>query len=378
MSGSSERQRTYLFMAERLGHAPYALMRDLLAALDASDVTAWPEARWRERGLSDAQVARLTDPHALRGLDERLARMQREGIAAISCHDAVAAYSFNGADRLPPLLFVKGDLSRLVRPGLGVVGTRKPSAYGRMAAQSVAAEAVARGLAVISGAATGIDTAAHEGALKMSGLTVAVLGCGLFHVYPRSAGPLLERIAETGAVVSQFAPSVPPDRKTFPIRNEVIAVLSESVAVIEGAPGSGARYTADYARKLNRTLFALPGDITRPQAALPNRLIAEGARPILNPADVVDPLAAKASVQGELPLATAKKHRALTQPPTSGLSALAQTVLARIALGQCSADELLAAELAGPGEVNKALLDLELAGFIRLEPGRRYLLVAGL
>lgn len=372
---SSDTQRARLFLAERLGQASYALLRRLLPVVESQDPCDLSADQWRELGLTETACARVLDPAGRRNLDERLRRMEREGIRVFSPSDGLPLHAFPTAERLPPLLFAKGDPARLRRPGLGVVGTRKPSAYARQITGRVALEAALRSVAVISGAALGIDTEAHEGALAAGGMTVAVLGCGLFHCYPPRVGPLLERIAGTGAVLSQFAPMVPPDRKTFPIRNEVIAALSEAVAVMEGAADSGARHTAEYARALSVPLFALPGEITRPQAHLPNRLIAEGARPILRPADPVDPLSAKASVQEEFVFGAGPD----TRPPareTGHLSEGARRVLEAISGGLESADELLSGGFGTPGDVNQALLDLELAGFVRQEAGRRYRLLA--
>ncbi len=358
------RERALLWLAESL--AP-AAQRRALAAIEEDGFFDRSSRDWIARGLTEKDARSLLDEKRRDGLEERFARMKAAGIGILTEIDAAFPYTLPAARHLPPILFWKGTPALWRKAGIAVVGTRKPSAYGREIARAIGQEAGLRGEIVVSGAATGIDTEAHEGALGAGGPTVAVLGCGLHHVYPPDAGPLLERIARQGAVVSQFPPDTRPLARHFPIRNAVIAALCRSVVIVEGASKSGSRYTADYARKMGVRLFAVPGEITRPQAALPNRLLAEGARAVLSPADPSDPLAAKEAIQADLPLGNSDKREEKRDLPE-----LHHRILEAVHTGNGLADDLAAMKLCGPAELNQALLELELSGRIRQEPGRRY------
>ncbi|RJO67709.1 MAG: DNA-protecting protein DprA [Myxococcales bacterium] len=375
---SEDRQLALLFLAERLGPAGQRLALGSLNDLRLFERNA---DEWRAVGLSEKDAARLADPEGRRGLEERLKRLAALGARIVHCGEASYPYTVSAADRLPPILFLRGQGAAWRREGVAVVGSRKPSGYGREVAQEIGREAAARGVPVISGAAEGIDTAAHLGALDARGTTVAVLGFGLFNAYPASSRELLERIAGQGALVSQFPPETPPDRPNFPIRNAVIAALAETVVVVEGVETSGAGYTADYARKFGRTLFAVPGDIGRPQSALPNRLLAEGAAAVTKPADPFDPLARAIGAKTRRPAAARPSPSgkpAETTPETiateelSGLSDLEHLLTDAISAGKQTVDELLAVSQGDIGQVNAALLALELKGVVRQEPGRRY------
>ena len=149
------------------------------------------------------------------------------------------------------------------------------------------------GLTVVSGLARGIDTAAHQGALAAQGRTVAVLGCGLSHIYPPENFALAERIAEgSGAVVSEFPMSVTPDRTTFPMRNRIISGCSLGLLVVEAGLKSGALISAGQAAEQGRTVFAVPGPIDRPSSQGTNRLIQQGAKLVMDSADILEEISA--------------------------------------------------------------------------------------
>jgi DNA processing protein len=176
----------------------------------------------------------------------------------------------------PPLaLFVRG---RPVHAGAGVaiVGARACSGLGRDVATELGRRVAGAGLPVVSGAARGIDTAAHEGALAAAGVTIAVLGGGIAPVPARSRS-LVDRVLQRGTVVSEYAPGVPPDGFRFPARNRIVAALSRALVVVEGGEHSGSLISAEHALELGRDVFAVPGAVTSPLSAAPHRLIREGA-----------------------------------------------------------------------------------------------------
>lgn len=254
----------------------------------------------------------------------------------------------------PPLgLFVRGSLPDL--PMVAVVGARRATPYGRQVSRVLGAELAGAGLAVVSGMARGVDAAAHEGTLEAGGPTVAVWGTGPDRVYPREHQNLAERIAASGALVTEFPPGTPPRRHHFPQRNRILAGLARAVVVVEAGTRSGALVTARLAVDEGREVLAVPGSIFSPLSAGPNALLRLGARPLLTTRDVLE----------ELGLEASDRPKGAAREQDSGLLAL-------LAPGEALAvDELAAsAEQTVPG-VLAELLELELEGRVeRLADGR--------
>ena len=180
---------------------------------------------------------------------------------------------------------------------LGIVGTRRPTAYGIAAAARLAKDLSMAGLAIVSGMARGIDTAAHRAALEVGleagGGTIAVFGCGVDEIYPSENRKLAEHIARDGLIVSEFPMATPPYPQNFPIRNRIIAGMSAGVLVVEGGEYSGSAITAKLAAEQNREVFAVPGNITSKMSWGPNLLIKQGAKLVQEWNDVVVELQAE-------------------------------------------------------------------------------------
>lgn len=187
----------------------------------------------------------------------------------------------------PAALFVQGALSLLSEPQIAVVGSRSASQEGLDTARAFSADLARKGLTITSGLALGVDGHAHDGALKAGGDTIAVLGSGLANLYPRRHKKLAARIAEQGALVSEFRPDAPPLAEHFPRRNRIISGLSSGVVVIEAAERSGSLITARYACEQGREVFALPGSIHQPNSRGGNHLIREGATLIQSSDDIL-------------------------------------------------------------------------------------------
>jgi DNA processing protein len=236
---------------------------------------------------------------------------------------------------------------------VAIVGARSCSAYGAQVAREVARQLAAAGVVVVSGLARGIDGEAHRGALDGSGLTVAVLGCGIDRDYPRSHADLARRIAEDGLVVSEYGPGVEPASWRFPARNRIVAGLSQATVVVEARERSGALITADFALELGRDVFAVPGEITAALSAGTNDLLRQGAAPLLFADDVLDALGLE---RAPPPL-----------PPS--LSPAAGAVLAAAHDGPRGADELARAAGIESAEAAAALVELELAGLLTASAG---------
>lgn len=250
----------------------------------------------------------------------------------------------------PGRLYLRGagDPEIVARPAVAVVGARSCSAYGAQVARELARRLAAAGVVVVSGLARGIDGEAHRGALEASGITVAVLGCGIDRDYPRSHADLARRIAGEGLLVSEYPPGVEPAPWRFPARNRIIAGLCLATVVVEARERSGALITADFALELGRDVFAVPGEITSSLSAGTNDLLRQGAAPLLSADDVLASLGLEA-------------------PPRGGakrLSPAAEALLAAARDGPGGADELARAAALGSAEAAAALVELELEGLL--------------
>jgi DNA processing protein len=296
---------------------PVAPRRALLHAhASPAAALAAGEAAWRQHGLRADQVQALQrpDPDVL-GRSRAWLRHPRH--ALLGWHDPDYPALLRRIASPPLALFVAGDPSLLWHPSVAVVGSRSPSAGGAENAFDFARAFAASGLAVGSGMAAGIDTAAHAGALSASGVTIAVLATGPDVAYPRANAALHARIAEHGAVVSEQIPGAGVRRDLFPRRNRIIAGLSLGTLVIEAPRPSGALITARLAADAGREVFALPGSIHNPLARGCHRLIRDGAALVESAQDVVDAI-------GPLAARLAEDLRGRLSAPSSGPGTVAR------------------------------------------------------
>lgn len=218
------------------------------------------------------------------------ARVERAGARFVTPADPEYDNRLNDLRDPPACLFLLGRPLGDLPERVAIVGSRKCSNLGRDVAQDLGRGLVASGLAVVSGAAHGIDAAAHRGALQAAGRTVAVLGSGIDVVYPASSRELLERIAESGTIASEYPPTTPAGPQHFPARNRIVVALARALVVVEGAAKSGSRISVDHALDLGREIFAVPGPVTSPLAETPLEMIREGATLIRGAGDLLDDL----------------------------------------------------------------------------------------
>jgi DNA processing protein len=188
----------------------------------------------------------------------------------------------------PTVLYILGDILERDRHAIGVIGTRKPSHYATDCAKKLSYQLAYAGVTVVSGLARGVDTAAHQAALAAKGRTIGVLGSGLLEFYPPENRTLAEKIATSGAVVTEFSMRVKADRQTFPMRNRIISGCSFGVLVVEAGANSGALISANQAGEQGRSIYAVPGRIDNPNAIGSNRLIQQGAKLVTSAADILD------------------------------------------------------------------------------------------
>ena len=268
----------------------------------------------------------------------------------------------------PPLaLYVQGTLEPRDRHAVALVGSRRCSHYGRGAADRLAYQLAKVGWTVVSGLARGIDGAAHEGALKGGGRTLAVLGGALDRLYPPEAGPLAERIAAQGAVISEFTLGREPDRTTFPYRNRVISGLSQGVVVVEADRQSGAMITAEQAGEQGRTVFAVPGRIDTPMSRGPHELLRSGARLVEDVKDIVDEFATLFPGAGR----AAAAEEPAPAPLPFDFTPTEQAVVAALVEGPLDVDTVARRAGLPAAGLSAMLIGLEMKRVVRMLPGRQ-------
>ncbi len=263
----------------------------------------------------------------------------------------------------PVVLYVWGELTPRDQEAVGIVGSRKTSTYGLECAKKLSYQLAYAGLTVVSGLARGIDTAAHQGALAAKGRTVAVLGSGLLNLYPPENRSLAERIATSGAVVTEFPMLVSPDTQTFPRRNRIVSGWSQSLLVIEAGLRSGALITAGQAADQGRSVYAVPGPIDRATSAGTNRLIQQGAKLVTSAADLLEDL--QIFSPGAAPLESAPAR-------TLDFDDNERAVYDSINDGETGIDAIATKSNLPAGVVSSTLLVLEMKRLVKRLPGQYF------
>lgn len=280
----------------------------------------------------------------------------------------------------PPVITVSGEPAVLDATCIAVVGARNASGNGRSFARVLARDLASEGMVVVSGLARGIDSAAHQGALEVGGLTVAVVAAGVDVAYPPENEALMGRVATSGAVVSERPLGAEPQARHFPKRNRLIAGLSVGIVVVEAAPQSGSLITARLAAEQGREVMAVPGSPLDPRHRGTNRLLRDGATLVESAADVLAALGPKVQraprpsprKQAPVPPAGATTRTpACQRTPKSGSSDLMQLVAERLSPEPLLVDDLIRQCGAPTADVHRTLLDLELDGRLERHPGGR-------
>jgi DNA processing protein len=316
-------------------------------------------------GLKEEEAQELSSPGLIEKASRVLARTDKKGYSVLTLEDEKYPESLREIFDPPFVLYCAGRPEVLKEPAVSVVGARNPTPYGRAVAEKLAQDLAALGLVVVSGMARGIDSIAHWGALE-EGKTVAVLGSGLENVYPKENRALFRKIAEGGAVVSEFPPDSPPLGFHFPLRNRIISGLSLAVVVVEASRKSGSLITARLALEQNREVTAVPGNVTSDLSQGSNWLIKTGAKLVETWEDVVE----------ELPyllrerFLSSKKEEKKSLPEMSPaekklFEGLKPDELIHI-------DELVERSDASVSEILTLLLNLELKGLVYQAPGKYF------
>lgn len=278
----------------------------------------------------------------------------------------------------PPVLYVKGDWQACFdQPSIGVVGSRSCSTYGENASEMLARDLASRGITITSGLARGIDTAAHRGAMRASGRTIAVMGTGLDAVYPRENNGLVREIlAKGGCLVTQFPLGTPPLKENFPYRNRIISGLSLGLLVVEASERSGSLITARLAVEQDREVMAVPGNITSGNSFGTNYLIKSGAKLVQQWQDIVAELPAEIAARILPPKTDDRKQREKAQNENyipQDLSPNETTVYKALSLDDAThIDTLVESCGLSFGDLNSALVSLDIRDLIRVLPGKCY------
>lgn len=335
----------------------------LLSRFDSPvDILAAPLAALRDvEGIPPSlarQIASCTTARAR----EFLAAVARSGQRLLVPSDPDFPASLRSIPDPPPLLFARGELDWLSRPAVAIIGSRQHSRYGEEVAAVLATVAAEAGAVVVSGMARGLDAIAHQAALDAGGGTIGVLGTGADIVYPARNRALFERVLSGGLLLTEFPPGERPAVGSFPRRNRIISGLAQWLVVVEAADASGTMITVGAALEQGREVLAVPGPITSPTSRGTNRLLRDGATPILTPDDL-------ATILGAAP-------RHATPPDVVSAPCTLSTEEARV-LGALTRDELhvdAVAMAAGLpiGSTLGVLLGLELGGLVEQLPGAMY------
>ena len=270
----------------------------------------------------------------------------------------------------PPLaLYIMGALQSRDAHAFAIVGTRRPTHYGREATERIASQLACAGYTVVSGLAEGIDTVAHRAALKLQGRTLAVLGGALDRLYPRTNAGLAGEIAENGAVMTEFPFGRQPDKTTFPMRNRIVSGLSLGVVVVEAGSRSGALITAGQALDQGRSVFAVPGRIDSYASQGCNALIRDGASLVRGVEDVLS--------EYEFLMKPSVGRNSEAARPRANLTDDEVRLAEILEEGEQDVDSLIRASGLAPSSVGSLLLSLEMKRVVRMLPGRIVELIGG-
>ena len=349
-------------MAERFG--------SLAAAFEASEsdlrtvVGIGPDRA--QQFWSDLQQARA---------DDELARAAKKGVKLVTWEDPGYPALLKQIADPPLVLYVAGSVEALDRPAVAIIGTRRPTVYGRDCARRFGYQLASSGYMVASGLALGIDAEAHTGAVQAKGVSVAVLGGALDRLFPKENAGLARAMIECGgAVVSEYPFGRQPDRQTFPMRNRIVSGLSRGVLVVEAPFNSGTMITVSQALDQNRSVMAVPGRIDSPASQGCHKLLREGARLATCADDVIEELqdlmAGMRQATKTRPAEPARSAQT-ERPPESVLTPEERAVLVQLGVDGVSVDEVVRASGLDAGKVNALLVGLQIKRHVRVLPGGR-------
>lgn len=306
--------------------------------------------------------------------EQEIKAIERAGFRIITMSDEAYPALLRQIPDPPPFFSCMGTIENTF-PCIAIVGSRRASSYGLHTAARLARELAAKGFQVVSGMARGIDTAAHKGALEARGRTIAVLGSGLARIYPPENRKLYHKIAETGAVISEFSVNSGPEARHFPIRNRLIAGMSTGTIVVEAASKSGSLITARLSAEYDREVFAVPGSVDSPKTDGTHALLRQGAKLVENCLDVIEELHHAVHE----PLFFSNKEEVLQNDSVPSLHATTRSanryehsLLKILSVEPMHIDIIIQRSGLDTGGISAALFDLELKGIVKQFPGKLF------
>ncbi len=311
-------------------------------------------------GLSQKIVENFLKVRFQVDLEKIMANIAIKGVKVITWEDPDYPRRLKEINQPPPVLFVNGSINVEDDWAVAVVGTRRVTPYGRQVAVEISKFLAQNGVTVVSGLARGVDAIAHQSALQAGGRSIAVLGSGVDVVYPPEHQRLAKEIAAQGALVSDYPMGTPPDGVNFPPRNRIISGLSLATVVVEAGETSGALITAEFAVDQGRDVFAVPGSILAPQSEGTNKLIEQGARPLLKMSEILEVL--------KLERIPEKQSQRKTNP----LNPIEKRILTHLTHEPVHVDELSSLSGLPINEVSATLTILELKGMVAQVGGMNY------
>jgi DNA processing protein len=343
-----------------IGRVRISQLKEYFGGLQA----AWkaPPGKLRQAGLDSRSIGALATLRPRTSLDAEMEKLERHKIKAFTCEDPLYPARLREIYDYPPVLYVRGNLPADDEPCLAIVGSRRPTIYGRQVTEEIAADLARSGIIIVSGLARGIDSVAHRAVLDAGGKTVAVFGSGLDIVYPGENAKLAQAIMERGALVSEHPLGIKPKAENFPLRNRIMSGLSLGVLVVEAGERSGALITAHQAAEQNREVFAIPGSILSPASQGTNRLIQEGAKLVRNYTDVLQ----------ELNLAIVVQQAEIKEFSPAG--EIESAILRQLSSEPNHIDEICRCSGLSMPEVSSTLAMLELNGIARQVGNMNYVL----
>ncbi len=321
----------------------------------------------RVHGISEKIAQGVANWRESVSIEDEFEEVAKAGLKIVTIMDDSYPANLKEIYDPPIVLYVRGELESQDKYSMALVGSRRATVYGREMAAKLAFQLAGNSFTVVSGLAHGIDTAAHRGALKARGRTIAVTGSGFNHPYPPESVEMFDQIAENGAVISEFPMDIHPDKINFPIRNRIISGLSLGVVVIEAPQHSGALITADHALSQNRLVFAVPGRTDSPTFKGNHKLIKQGAKLVESAEDILeefDYLFPKKEIAARCFDAEDIKHPELGE--------LEQKVFATLDNQEKYIDDIIVESDLAPTEVSSILLQLEMRRLVRQLPGKLF------
>lgn len=343
-----------------IGRAKFALLEKHFRNLEH----AWQAsaAELKAAGLDSKAAESVISSRPNISPDAEIERLERDKVTAFASKDDGYPPRLKEIYDYPPVLYVRGTLTKEDEWCLAVVGTRKPSVYGRQVTEELATDLARNHITVVSGLARGIDSVAHRAALQAKGRTLAIFACGLDIVYPAENAKLAREIMENGALISEYHLGVKPRPDNFPRRNRIMSGLSLGTLVIEAGESSGALITADMALEHNREVFAVPGSILSPTSRGTNRLIQQGAKLVRHCGDILEEL--------NLSMVAQQLEMKEVLPSDDKESALLQHLSAE----PKHIDEICRESLLPVAEVAGSLAMMELKGLVKQVGGMNFTL----